>query len=130
MKRAKQICSKIGCNTLIDHHGRCDIHKVKDSERFDYLKKADGSEQFYNSSKWKLVRASFKKKNPLCEECKANGIITPVYIVDHIVERNDLINRGDSPYEHKWLRSLCHACHNKKLRQRRDMPKIDIYWNG
>jgi 5-methylcytosine-specific restriction protein A len=130
MQRAKQICNKVGCNVLIDSPGRCELHKIKDSERFSHLKKAEGSEEFYNSSKWKLTRHSYRTKNPLCEECKRDGIIKAMYIVDHKIERNDLIKAGLSPYEHKYLQSLCHACHNKKLRQRRDIGEIEVFYSG
>lgn len=117
MLRAKQICGKTGCNELIDGPGRCEEHKIVD--KFKDLERASGSKEFYGSAKWKKTRAKFRQKNPLCCQCKAEGLITKMDIVDHIEERNDLIARGEDPCDPQYLQSLCHPHHNAKLRERR-----------
>lgn len=48
--------------------------------------------------------------NPLCVECEAQGISTPVEVTDHITP----INQGGDPYAWSNLQSLCDTCHNIK----------------
>lgn len=56
MRRSKSICRKINCDELLDAPGYCD--KCYDrSTNFSELKKADGSEKFYGSYKWKKTRS-------------------------------------------------------------------------
>lgn len=46
------------------------------------------------------------------------GIIKKGDLVDHVVERLDIIAMGENPLDWKYLQTLCYACHNKKLAQR------------
>ena len=54
----------------------------------------------------------------MCARCAEHGIIRAATVVDHTPERNEIIAMGESPYDEKFFESLCHACHNWKLRQR------------
>jgi len=119
MQRAKQICRQHGCNRLIDAPGYCDTHNTTGSSRFAELQRAPGSSRFYGGAAWKRVRAAYRRDNPLCEQCKRLGIISIGRVIDHIVERNDLIARGDSPYDPAFLQNLCTSCNMAKLRARK-----------
>jgi 5-methylcytosine-specific restriction protein A len=61
--------------------------------------------------RWQKFRESFLKKNPLCVECKKNGIVTVATDVDHIIP-----HRGDmkifwQPGNHQ---ALCRSHHSAK----------------
>ena len=108
----------VGCNALIEDPGYCDQHKHIETNRFRSLKKAHGSREFYSGKKWTETSKQFRVANPLCAECKRNGKITKVHLVDHNPERNEILAMGGNPYDWQYLEGLCHPCHNKKLRQR------------
>lgn len=127
MKKAKSICRAVGCGTLINESGFCDQHKHIEKDRFKGLKKAPGSRKFYGGKRWTQTSKSFRRANPLCAECLRNGIRTAVQLVDHVVERNDLIARGDNPYDWQWLEGLCHKCHNRKLRARQKVNTRAVF---
>jgi len=80
---------------------------------------------FYQSIVWKRFRMSYKKREPLCRECKKRNIFTPVYCVDHIKAINPL-NAYDTmnglfgdPLSEGNVQSLCESCHNKKSAKER-----------
>jgi len=118
MHNAKSICRQVGCNALIDLPGYCQDHEHIHSERFKGLRKSPGSREFYGSGKWVKTRNAYIAAHPLCADHQERGLIVKADLVDHIVDRNVLEARGDDPFNFMWLQSLCHSCHNKKLRQR------------
>ena len=64
----------------------------------------------YNLQSWKKLRAVKRMADPLCEECKAKGIIKGAECVDHITP----ISKGGDPYSWSNLQSLCKKCHDSK----------------
>ena len=70
----------------------------------------NANQEFYNSWKWRKLAKAYKVKYPLCVMCNANGYVTAVRVVDHIVR----INAGGAPYDDANLQSLCEKCHNSK----------------
>ena len=119
LKRAKQVCRKTGCNELLDAPGYCAKHAHLERARFSGLKKAAGSEAFYGSSRWKWTRDSFRRANPLCAACLREGAIIKGNLVDHVVERPELIAMGKDPCDWDYLETLCTSHHQKKLRRRK-----------
>lgn len=70
---------------------------------------------FYKSKAWKITRDSYyRSQNGLCERCKAQGLISPAYIVHHKIHLNDE-NVNDPELSLSWdnLECLCQTCHNK-----------------
>ncbi len=65
---------------------------------------------FYQSRKWRTLRALKLQKDPLCEECMRKGMLVPAQMVDHIVP----INKGGAPLALNNLQSLCNHCHAVK----------------
>jgi len=124
MLRAKSICRRIGCNALIPSPGFCSAHKQDEKRRFDTLKKAPGSRAFYQGRKWTRTSVAYRRENPLCAEHKRRGLVVKGDLTDHIIERHELEARGLNPYDFEYLQTLCHACHNKKLRERKERNNV------
>jgi 5-methylcytosine-specific restriction protein A len=52
----------------------------------------------------------YKRCNPICVLCEAQGRVSPTTVTDHI----EPINQGGSVYEWDNLQALCDACHASK----------------
>jgi len=105
-------CRKVGCNTLLSKSGYCSKHERTPWKLLDNKKTAESCD-FYHSTQWGKVSKRHREEEPLCRLCKEQGLIVPAALVHHEPEREVLIARGDSPYDDKYLVSLCLACHNR-----------------
>lgn len=66
---------------------------------------------FYQSRRWRKVRALKIARNPICEECAKKGVVSDKnLVVDHIKP----INQGGAPLDMENLQTLCSPCHNRK----------------
>lgn len=65
---------------------------------------------FYNSTKWRKFARFYKQHNPICVDCKAEGLIGPAEVADHIQRIED----GGERYNEDNIQSLCNRHHNKK----------------
>ena len=74
-----------------------------------HLRQVDNA-SFYNSKRWRSLRAYYIQSHPLCAECNRNGITTGAKVVDHIKP----ITMGGSPIDIRNLQILCEPCHNSK----------------
>ena len=68
----------------------------------------------YGLESWKQLRTSFLQNNPLCVECKREGIYKLAKIVDHIQSHK---GREDLFFDVKNLQPLCKKHHDKKTYQ-------------
>ena len=68
---------------------------------------------FYHSKQWRMTRNHYIKKNPLCEECMRNDMVTGGNCVDHIKP----MSVGGSKIDESNLQTLCNGCHAKKSAQ-------------
>jgi 5-methylcytosine-specific restriction endonuclease McrA len=65
----------------------------------------------YNTGAWRKLRAAKLVAAPLCEHCKARGVLVRANTVDH----NTPIAKGGAPFPAlEGLTSLCERCHNEK----------------
>lgn len=83
----------------------------------------DFAKSFYTSRAWKNCRRAYAASvGGLCEDCKANGLITPGEIVHHKIELTPE-NINDPAVTLSWsnLKLVCRECHAKKhgARERR-----------
>jgi 5-methylcytosine-specific restriction endonuclease McrA len=73
----------------------------------------------YHTNRWTRLSRAFRATHPLCEMCKANGIVKPATCVDHIVPwpicQDDFYNRSN-------LQALCEDCNHEK--GQRDKKRI------
>lgn len=79
---------------------------------------------FYNTTAWQRLRAFHLSKNPLCVECKRQGLLTPADVVDHIVPLT-LENYGKKGLDPTNLQSLCYAHHKLKTNRERSNSKYN-----
>jgi len=104
--KPKRPCSYPGCPNLSDGQ-YCEEHRKQMEQSYNkYIRSPDVHRKYGRS--WKRIRDSYAAAHPLCERCLAEGRLTPVDEVHHIVP----ISRGGT---HAWenLMSLCQSCHNK-----------------
>jgi 5-methylcytosine-specific restriction protein A len=80
-----------------------------------YDKNVRVNQSFYDSPAWRKVRATYKRANPLCVSCKAEGFAIEAKVIDHIIEIKD----GGAALSYSNLQSLCHKCHNRKTAEER-----------
>jgi 5-methylcytosine-specific restriction enzyme A len=117
-------CNVPGCPGLTreryctDHAGLQVQDRREAFARLD-AKKTDESRAFYNDSRWHKAREAHRRLEPLCRSCQEKGIVTAAEMVHHSPEREILVARGDSPYDHRFLVSLCNKCHLGELRKKR-----------
>ena len=57
---------------------------------------------------WKRIRDRYAAEHPLCERCLAEGRVTLMEEVHHIVP----VSKGGT-HDRSNLMSLCRSCHNK-----------------
>jgi 5-methylcytosine-specific restriction protein A len=69
------------------------------------------SGRVYDKAQWKRLRLLKLRASPLCEDCRAAGVVRPATVVDHVVP----IKFGGERFPGlEGLRSLCAACHGAK----------------
>jgi 5-methylcytosine-specific restriction enzyme A len=118
-------CRHPGCPALLDKPGYCGEHKIdrrrEDRRGFDGLdaKKTGESKAFYSSRRWGETSKLHRQKEPLCRRCRARGLVVAAQMVHHNPPREEIIAAGESPYDGRFLESLCNRCHLEELRAKR-----------
>ncbi len=104
----KKVCAGSGCSNLTS--GRyCDFCQKKKYRQHNQSRDRSKT-KFYGTKAWKQARRAQLAKEPLCIECKKNGILTNANEVDHIVSRE----QGGADLDGNNLQSLCKPCHSRK----------------
>ena len=80
------------------------------AKRESHKRRLKPNSELYNGTRWRVLAMRHKMANPICVQCEANGMVTPVQVTDHIVP----INEGGAMYDWDNLQSLCTQCHNSK----------------
>jgi 5-methylcytosine-specific restriction endonuclease McrA len=68
-----------------------------------------------SSKEWKRLRLMKLRNNPLCEQCKSNGVVVPATEVHHIIPVESVVSESQMcalMFQYNNLMSLCHACHS------------------
>jgi len=82
---------------------------------------------FYHSPSWRILREIKLSNDPLCEECKKKGILTPATEVHHIV---DIYEDPSLRLEYSNLQGLCKSCHSQKtVAKLQDLFKKSKEWD-
>ena len=105
--KPKRPCRYPGCPNLCENGVYCEEHRKEYSH--DALRGGANARGY--DARWRKARALFLRQNPLCAECRRNGVLTPATVVDHIIP-----HRGDERLfwdEGNW-QPLCKPCHDYK----------------
>jgi 5-methylcytosine-specific restriction protein A len=99
--RAPSICTTNGCPNEVERSGKCaDCRREANAARrkIDY------------GPKWRVIRASYLKRHPLCERCSDGTLATDVHHRDE---------RGGEPGSNRDenLESICKHHHGKQTLQ-------------
>jgi len=63
---------------------------------------------------WDRLRLRYRAAHPLCEQCRARGLVRPMVDVDHIIPFTSVDDpRRLDPLN---LQALCRECHRAKTR--------------
>ena len=126
--RMKSICKGYGCSVLLSSPGYCDKHKKTIDARKHWndldTKKTPEEIAFYSSAKWSNTSKNYRKRNPLCENCKKNGKTTAVRLVHHEPDLRYLLANGLNPCDDQYLHSSCNKCHLGELRAKKGSQKV------
>lgn len=104
--RPRHPCSYPGCPNLTDEQ-YCEKHRTMARRKYDKYERCPNVNKKYGRA-WKRIRDRYVSEHPLCERCKAEGRLTPVDEVHHILP----ISKGGT-HDKSNLMALCKSCHNK-----------------
>ena len=83
-------------------------------------------QRLLNSKRWKLLRQEYLRAHPLCEQCKAEGLIRSAIDVHHKIP----VESARTPQEMEQLcfnplnlQALCISCHAKIHREAKSHTK-------
>ena len=63
---------------------------------------------WYNTSRWRAIRDVQLASQPLCERCKARGVVTPATVCHHLIQhKGDPVLFWSGPFG-----SSCDDCHD------------------
>lgn len=100
---AKTRCVERGCPNLKESGPFCRKHAQQAWKKKD--EKRGGTDPFYASTAWRMMRRHILSKEPLCRVCKAMASV-----VDHILSRK----QGGADLDEANLQPLCAECHDRK----------------
>ena len=107
----KHPCSYPGCAALVDSsESRCDRHRKQEQREYNHGRKDNPLYKLYSSKAWRKVRKVKLSMNPLCERCRAKGLLKPATEVHHSIAVRD----GGDPFDIAGLESLCKPCHSRE----------------
>jgi len=99
-------CAHSGCPLLTTNKERyCDQHLKERNQQIDQ-RRGTSTERGYDGT-WSKLRLMVLRNEPLCRECKKNGLIVAATDVDHIDGKVEHVSFGN-------LQPLCHNCHSRK----------------
>lgn len=107
-RRPRRGCAWQGCPRLaVEGRQYCEEHKaLADKQYNQYERSADVNKKYGRA--WKRIRDRYVREHPYCERCFAEGRMTLVEEVHHILP----ISQGGT-HDPTNLMSLCQSCHTK-----------------
>ena len=102
----KRPCRYPGCSRLSDGP-YCEEHRKKVDAQYNKYERASDVNKKYGRA-WKQIRNRYAAEHPLCEKCLAEGRLTLMDEVHHILP----VSRGGKNNAEN-LMSLCRSCHTK-----------------
>lgn len=107
-------CAELGCNNprssknrfCLQHGGR---NKWDSTHNTTPDRKAFNA--MYDTKQWKHARIAQLTRQPLCQACLLNDVVTEAKHVDHLFPWASI---GKEAFTRNILQSLCHECHTHK----------------
>jgi 5-methylcytosine-specific restriction protein A len=87
-RKSPKQCNTIGCPELT-YDVYCDKHSKDRHKEYKRYRDDKREQSFYSSTEWIKLRNYKRMINPLCEDCLHEDKLTPVAVIDHIVELKD-----------------------------------------
>lgn len=107
-KKPARPCREPGCVLKTEaRDGYCDQHRAAQRKEYDQQRRFDPERAVYQSRRWRNLVEIKRKADPICERCKAKGILNQTEIVHHKVP----IAQGGAPYDLLNTESVCRKCH-------------------
>jgi len=104
-------CRHPSCYALLRSPGYCSEHRVAAHRDYGRARRGFDSELgFYQSPRWRAVRASFLREHPVCRACESLGCVVPAVVADHVQP----LKQQGSRFDWSNLQPLCVSCHNRK----------------
>ena len=98
-------CAHPGCPNLTNARF-CPAHTRQDAREYERYRRDPATRKRYGRA-WSRIRNRYISKHPLCEQCEAEGRLTPAQEVHHITP----LSEGGTHAEAN-LRALCTPCHS------------------
>jgi 5-methylcytosine-specific restriction enzyme A len=109
---AHRFCGYAGCHKYALPGGYyCEDHRQATAHEYRRDRTDVAEQALYRSRDWQVVRARQLQEHPLCEDCLAEGRVTPAVMVHH---EKPVTDYPELALVESNLRSLCDSCHNKK----------------
>ena len=104
---AKRPCRKTGCRVLV-LNGYCEAHKSNERQ-YDRWR-GSSSERGYDNAWW-WFRRDYLRRNPLCRDCQAAGIVK---LAEEVHHTRKLSEHPESKFDGATLMGLCKAHHSAR----------------
>ena len=108
-------CSILGCkNSKSRFNSFCMEHGGRDTynhQRYNSDAERKARNEKYQTRQWQKLRQIQLSKQPLCQACLINNIVTPAKHIDHVFPWAQI---DPSAFYHNLFQSLCVAHHSEK----------------
>lgn len=111
-----KLCNHPGCRRFAEEGSRyCSEHRIEPQKKeFKGGWLTDSQKAFYNSTRWRNLKAELLSENPVCQMCGMN----PAEECHHSFPAGyDFHNPADF-FDESRIICLCRDCHQKVTRQR------------
>ena len=112
---ARKPCAHAGCNVLVNRADRyCQTHRRKTWREEAQARRADPERRAldaqYRGQAWRKYAKAYLASNPLCVQCKAEGVVAVAVLVDHIIPTA----QGGDFWDGRNHQALCDHHHRVK----------------
>lgn len=108
-------CSVLGCkNSKSRFNSFCMEHGGRDTynhTKYNASEERKASNEKYQSRQWQKLRKIQLSKQPLCQACLIDNVVTPAKHVDHVFPWMQI---EATAFYYNLFQSLCHSHHSEK----------------
>jgi len=105
--KSKKPCAYSGCSKLTATR-YCPEHQRLVNQHYNKYQRDKNHNKRYGSG-WERISKAYRRANPLCEKCKAEGKLVPSELVHHKVK----LGADGGTNDPDNLESLCWSCHSR-----------------